>query len=138
MQEEHYMTEEERRAEEERRELEAREVGKEYRKPLGECIQQVRESKGMTQAQLAEVVGGGVTEEEIASYETGEGLMPVPTFVRIATVLGVEPDDLIPKSCLDIPPVTPVGYDSLSVRDRQTVDSVITAFLDQQKYRQAN
>ena len=36
----------------------------------------------MTQAQLAEVVGGGVTEEEIASYETGEGLMPVPTFVR--------------------------------------------------------
>ncbi|MBQ9348640.1 MAG: hypothetical protein IJT94_15110 [Oscillibacter sp.] len=49
-----------------------------------------------------------------------------------------EPPVLLPKSCLDIPPVTPVGYDSLSVRDRQTVDSVITAFLDQQKYRQAN
>lgn len=137
MQENHHMTEDERRAEEERREMNASEVGKEFRRPVGESIQRVRESRGLTREQLADAVGTGVTAEDIASYESGDGIMPVPEFIKVARVLEVEPDDLIPRSCLDLPKATPAGYDSLPLQDRQTVENVIAAFLNQQKYRQS-
>lgn len=137
MQEERCKTGEERRAEAERQEQETNEAEKEYRKPVGESIQRVRESRSMSREQLAEAVGTGITAEDIASYESGEGVMPILEFVRIAEVFGVEPDDLIPKSMLDLPEAAPTGYDSLSIQDRRTVDRVITAFLDQRKYRQS-
>ena len=65
-------------------------------KPLNEIIKELRNHKGLTQEQLAEIMG--VSPKTISRWETGEVTPPLEVLDRIADALGVEFDSLLPQS----------------------------------------
>jgi transcriptional regulator with XRE-family HTH domain len=60
---------------------------------LGTRIAQRRKAQELTQAELGELVG--VTQQQIASFETGRRRMPISTLPLLAKALGVSIEDLI-------------------------------------------
>jgi len=62
-------------------------------KQLGERIRKSRKERELTQAQVAEKLG--VTQQLIATYETGKRRLPVLTLVKIAEILDISIDDLL-------------------------------------------
>ena len=61
---------------------------------LGERIAKTRKDTGLTQEQLASLIG--INQPVIASYEIGRRRIPIPVLVRIAEVLNVYVEDIIP------------------------------------------
>lgn len=59
----------------------------EDRLPIGECVRLIRDAKGMTQAQLADLLG--VDRGHLANYETGKRNIPADELWRFAEALGV-------------------------------------------------
>lgn len=57
------------------------------------AIKVIRRQKGMTQADLAEMLG--VTPAAISRYESGERIPDIVTAAKIANALGCKVDDLI-------------------------------------------
>lgn len=68
---------------------------KAFFKQLGVRIAALRKDQGMTQAQLAELLG--LTQQMIASYEVGRRRVPVSLLPQIASTLAVSLEDLIGK-----------------------------------------
>lgn len=68
--------------------IEARTAGR-----TGELIRQYRTAAGMTQKQLADIIGS--TQQVIAEYETGKKEMSIGRLVRIAAALNVNPCKLL-------------------------------------------
>jgi transcriptional regulator with XRE-family HTH domain len=66
----------------------------EYFKELGTNIANARQAIGLTQEQLAKQLG--VHQPVFASYEIGRRRVPIPTLVRIAEILQVFVEDLLP------------------------------------------
>ena len=60
---------------------------------FGERLRQLRKARGLTQAQLAELLGG--SKMMISSYESGTRFPPYPTLVKIASIYGVTTDYLL-------------------------------------------
>ncbi len=60
---------------------------------LGSRIAQRRKAQELTQAELGELVG--VTQQQIASFETGRRRMPISTLPLLAKALGVSLEELI-------------------------------------------
>lgn len=59
----------------------------------GELIRQYRTAAGLTQTQLAGLVGS--SQQVMARYESGEQEMSIGRLVRIASMLGVNPCKLL-------------------------------------------
>lgn len=73
---------------------------------IGELIKQYRNDKGMTQKQLAEMLG--LAEITIRQYETNKREPKIPMLRRIAKILGVSFQDLtVPGSI-----TTEMNFDS--------------------------
>lgn len=62
------------------------------KKLLGQRIKEIRKKKGMTQEQLAEIVGIGTSN--ISYIETGKFAPSIENFERIVEALEVEPYEL--------------------------------------------
>ena len=62
------------------------------KKQLGQRIKELRKLKGLTQEQLAEIVGIGTSN--ISYIETGKFAPSIENFERIVEALGVEPYEL--------------------------------------------
>lgn len=60
---------------------------------LGTRIAERRKAQDLTQAQLGELVG--VTQQQIASFETGRRRMPISTLPLLAKALGTSIEELI-------------------------------------------
>lgn len=60
---------------------------------FGERLRQLRKEKGLSQAQVADILGG--TKMMVSSYETGLRYPPYPTLVKMARLYGVTTDYLL-------------------------------------------
>lgn len=60
---------------------------------FGERLRQLRTARGLTQAQLSDLLGG--SKMMISSYESGSRFPPYPTLVKIANLYGVTIDYLL-------------------------------------------
>jgi len=65
-------------------------------KRLGQRIADLRKEQGMSQRKLAELLG--LSQQIVASYETGERHIPVWRLLSLAGVLGVSPEELLSES----------------------------------------
>ena len=70
---------------------------------IGRRIRAVRMEKGMTQAQLAEAAGVGVTH--ISHVETGNGIPSLQTFLDIVNALNCSADELL---CIEVGQARPI------------------------------
>ena len=61
---------------------------------LGETIAETRKEVGLTQEQLASFLG--INQPVLASYEIGRRRIPIPILVKIAEVLNVYVEDILP------------------------------------------
>lgn len=62
---------------------------------IGHKVKQIRMQKGITQEQLAEAVGVGVTH--ISHLETGSGTVSLKVFVAIVNYLNCSADEILCK-----------------------------------------
>lgn len=62
---------------------------------IGQKVKQIRLSKGVTQEQLAEAVGVGVTH--ISHLETGSGVVSLKVFLAIVNYLECSADEILCK-----------------------------------------
>lgn len=75
---------------------------------VGQKVKRIRLSKGVTQEQLAEAVGVGVTH--ISHLETGTGTVSLKVFVAIVNYLDCSADELL---CKEIMTARPLMYNWL-------------------------
>ena len=72
-------------------------------KDIGSRIRTVRMERGITQAQLAEAVGVGVTH--ISHIETGNGIPSLATVLDVINALGCSADELL---CVEVECARPI------------------------------
>lgn len=72
-------------------------------KDIGSRIRTVRMERGITQAQLAEAVGVGVTH--ISHIETGNGIPSLQTFLDVVNALSCSADELL---CVEVERARPI------------------------------
>lgn len=70
---------------------------------IGQKVKQIRLSKSVTQEQLAEAVGVGVTH--ISHLETGSGTVSLKIFLAIVNYLGCSADEIL---CKEIQTARPI------------------------------
>ena len=94
---------------------------------LGLALRSVRESKGMTRAELKQLMKDeSCTEETIRAYEEDGVPMGVETFFAFTKALGITPNDLAPTSVMK-------DYARLNGVNKRMVDQMIGLFLRQQR-----
>ena len=76
-------------------------AGSEFTRRFGECLREVRLSKGMSQEQLAHAAG--LHRTHVSLIERSRRSVRLETLERLARALGVQPATLLPplKSALD-------------------------------------
>ena len=67
---------------------------------VGGFIQQLRKDKGMTQKELAEIIG--MSDKTISKWESGNSLPDTSVLVSLCEVLDISVNELL--SCEKIPP----------------------------------
>ena len=67
---------------------------------IGEFIQQLRKDKGMTQKELAEIIG--MSDKTISKWESGNSLPDTSVLVSLCKALDISVNELL--SCEKIPP----------------------------------
>lgn len=70
---------------------------------IGKKVKQIRLRKGVTQEQLAEAVGVGVTH--ISHLETGSGVVSLKVFLAIVNFLQCSADELLCKEITTARPI---------------------------------
>lgn len=71
-------------------------------KRLGQRIARIRQEKGMSQAQLGQIVG--VSEEQVAEVEAGIRRPPLSVMPALAACLGIAISDLVDDKQLSLSP----------------------------------
>jgi transcriptional regulator with XRE-family HTH domain len=69
-----------------------------YARILGQEIRRVRESEGLTRAQLVERLPSGIGDRTLLSYEHGIRYLTVVRFVEICRALGVAASEVIQRA----------------------------------------
>lgn len=70
---------------------------------IGQEVKKIRQSKGVTQEELAEAVGVGVTH--ISHLETGSGTVSLKVFLAIVNYLECSADELLCKEITTARPI---------------------------------
>lgn len=70
---------------------------------IGQKVKQIRTGKGVTQEELAEAVGVGVTH--ISHLETGSGTVSLKVFLAIVNYLKCSADEILCKEILTAKPI---------------------------------
>lgn len=87
---------------------------------FGERLRTLRKSRGLTQAQLSELLGG--SKMMISSYESGTRFPPYPTLVKLANIYSVTTDYLLGAEKQKM-----LNADGLSDEQLQLVKAMIDA-----------
>jgi len=90
---------------------------------LGDKIKELRKLRGLTQAELAKVIG--VTTSAVSSYEILERQPSYDILIKIATFFNVSTDYLLGRSEKDVVDIT-----ALNEKQRNIIRETITEFLD--------
>lgn len=112
-----------------------KEHDREIRENIGKFIQRSRKAKHMTQEDLVEKVGRGLSVNSLSRYETGAVEMGIVTYFEIVSALGIAAAiDTVTKKLLQdsVPLHTPEGYEKLSDDRKYIVDQIISSLLYQQ------
>lgn len=72
---------------------------------IGQRMRDVRETKGLTQTQLAEQLHSPLTATAISLYENGEREVPVDTLAEIAKITGVSVEYLVMGRLFNAPTI---------------------------------
>lgn len=72
-------------------------VAKIRRKKNEIVLREYRESRGLTQLELAKLLG--LDRRTISAYEVGSRMPPVRTAIKIAKIFNVKIEDIFPISC---------------------------------------
>lgn len=70
---------------------------------IGYKVKQIRQRRGVTQEQLAEAVGVGVTH--ISHLETGSGTVSLKVFIAIVNYLECSADEILCKEIYTVRPI---------------------------------
>lgn len=97
------------------------------KKTVGGNIRAFRKQQGMTQERLASKIGEDVSNKTVSRYESGGDHMSMCTFLKIAEILGVTPNDLSPSRLLVNRPKIPPEYYELNAENRADADNFIRA-----------
>ena len=97
------------------------------KKSVGGNIKTFRKRQGMTQEKLASEIGTDVSNKTVSRYELGGDHMSMCTFLKIAEILGVTPNDLAPSRLLANRPKIPPEYYELNAQNRAVADDFIRA-----------
>lgn len=97
------------------------------KKSVGGNIKTFRKRQGMTQEKLASKIGEDVSNKTVSRYESGGDHMSMCTFLKIAEILGVTPNDLSPSRLLVNRPKIPPEYYELNAENRADADDFIRA-----------
>ena len=97
------------------------------KKTVGGNIRAFRKQQGMTQEKLASKIGEDVSNKTVSRYESGGDHMSMCTFLKIAEILGVTPNDLSPSRLLVNRPKIPPEYYELNAENRADADDFIRA-----------
>ena len=98
-------------------------------KLIGKRIKAQREAKGLTQDQVADIIGNEFSSKMISKYENGRGAMNILTLITIANALGLTPNDLIDPTLIPNVQSAPAGYTSLSKENQFAVDNHVAGLL---------
>lgn len=102
-------------------------------KPLGMRLKQVRESRGMSQRELAEAVGNHCTDKNISQYESGSRPMDADMFFSLVEALHVTPNELAPENLLRNASSGMGNYAKLDGENQWMIDQFIGVILDKQR-----
>ena len=101
--------------------------------PLGVRLKQVRESRGMSQRELAEAVGNHCTDKNISQYENGTRSMDADTFFSLAAALRVTPNELAPETLTQNAASGMSDYAKLDDENQAMIDQFIGVILGRQR-----
>jgi transcriptional regulator with XRE-family HTH domain len=90
---------------------------------VGVTIRQVRKDRGISQSELGSALG--ITFQQIQKYERGANRISASMLVRAATVLDVQPSELLPRT--DAKPLTEGARAIAFVRGAQEVAETYAA-----------
>ena len=91
---------------------------------IGQKVKQIRLNKGITQEQLAEAVGVGVTH--ISHLETGSGTVSLKVFIAIVNYLECSADEILCKEISTARPIVNSWLAELVADCDQTEIKIIT------------
>ncbi|MBQ9856797.1 MAG: helix-turn-helix transcriptional regulator [Clostridia bacterium] len=91
---------------------------------IGQKVKQIRVNKGITQEELAEAVGVGVTH--ISHLETGSGTVSLKVFLAIVNHLECSADELLFKEIASARPIVNTWLSDLVSDCDQTEMKIIT------------
>ena len=91
---------------------------------IGQQVKKIRLSKGITQEQLAEAVGVGVTH--ISHLETGSGVVSLKVFLAIVNYLESSADEILCKEITTARPILNCWLADLVADCDQTEIKIIT------------
>ena len=105
--------------------------GEEFKKPIGQQLQELRRNKGLTQSEMGEVAS--LSPEHYGRLERGENLPSIPTLVRLARFHQVSVDIILglKESVRENPPDPKIQrlIDALKALDNQDRDRFLKGFL---------
>ena len=90
---------------------------------IGQKVKQIRLGKGVTQEQLAEAVGVGVTH--ISHLETGSGTVSLKVFLAIVNYLECSADEILCKEITTARPIVNSWLTELVADSDQTEVKII-------------
>ena len=93
--------------------------------PIGENIKSLRESRGITQAQLGDAVG--VSEKTVSAWETGKREPRIGTVEKLAEFLGVAVSALLCSEGCGTSPAS--DFEKFMVEAYRRMDAAQRAFL---------
>ena len=88
---------------------------------LGERLKALRNSKGLTQKQLGELIHK--SKAAVGSYEQGVQAPPTDVLISLAKIFHVSLDDLAGFKCETI-----YSIDGLTIEQREVIDLLISEF----------
>lgn len=84
------------------------------------CIREIRKRKGITQCQLAQMLG--VTQGAVQKLETGVNDLTTKMLKKLSVILNVEPWEILPKEMQ--PNITPEEMEVLrAIRKAKSTDT---------------
>ena len=99
---------------------------------LGTLLKQARKAAGLTQAKLAQKVGGGLTAADLSKAEQGELTLPIATLRKIAKATGVTQASLVNAAKGSAKPTTTgttaAGSATVSMRVTPTEKQLLTYY----------
>lgn len=107
-------------------------------KPLGARLKQVRESRGMSQRELAEAVGNHCTDKNISQYESGTRPMDADMFFSLVEALRVTPNELAPENLTRNASSGMGAYAKLDGENQWMIDQFIGVMLGKQQNNGGN